>query len=244
MLDLESHDKRFFGIYRGVVVDNNDPLGQNRLKIKVPQITGGSVTNWAWPCRRTLITDHEAPNGVHARGYNSSTAQQTIAVSGVATSPTLVTFNTITGSDSIKINGSQVSVGKPGAYYFEVNLQVLYNGAANDQNFLAWFRKNNVNIGGSAKRNTVRGSGHYYNFTMATTQTLDAGDYLEVACAGASTGFVLDYDAGGGTTNADSSYRALFNMFNIAGNLPEPNSGVWVMYEGGDPNFPVWMGVF
>lgn len=26
--------------------------------------------------------------------------------------------------------------------------------------------------------------------------------------------------------------------------LPTPGSGVWVMFEGGDPDFPVWMGVF
>ena len=26
--------------------------------------------------------------------------------------------------------------------------------------------------------------------------------------------------------------------------LPEIGDGVWVMFEGGDPNFPVWTGVF
>ena len=26
--------------------------------------------------------------------------------------------------------------------------------------------------------------------------------------------------------------------------IPEVGSGVWVMFEGGDPNFPVWLGVF
>ena len=26
--------------------------------------------------------------------------------------------------------------------------------------------------------------------------------------------------------------------------VPAPGSGVWVMYEGGDPDFPIWMGVF
>ena len=24
----------------------------------------------------------------------------------------------------------------------------------------------------------------------------------------------------------------------------EPGDGVWVMFEGGDPNFPVWLGTF
>lgn len=30
----------------------------------------------------------------------------------------------------------------------------------------------------------------------------------------------------------------------LSPNLPPTSSGVWVMYEGGDPNKPVWIGVF
>lgn len=26
--------------------------------------------------------------------------------------------------------------------------------------------------------------------------------------------------------------------------LPQPGDGVWVMFEGGEPDYPVWMGVF
>lgn len=44
----ESWDKRFYGVYRGVVVDNSDPESQNRLRIQVPQILGQAITNWAW----------------------------------------------------------------------------------------------------------------------------------------------------------------------------------------------------
>lgn len=39
---------RFFGLYRGVVADNADPLNQGRLKLKVPQILADTVTEWAW----------------------------------------------------------------------------------------------------------------------------------------------------------------------------------------------------
>jgi hypothetical protein len=39
---------RFFGTYRGIVVDNADPLGRNRLRLKVPQILGDLATEWAW----------------------------------------------------------------------------------------------------------------------------------------------------------------------------------------------------
>jgi hypothetical protein len=42
-------DKRFFGIYRGIVVDTNDPKNLGRLKMQIPQILGTAVTNWSWP---------------------------------------------------------------------------------------------------------------------------------------------------------------------------------------------------
>jgi hypothetical protein len=44
-----AHDKRFYGIYRGVVADTNDPLSQNRIRMLVPQILGEAVTGWAYP---------------------------------------------------------------------------------------------------------------------------------------------------------------------------------------------------
>jgi len=45
----DPQDKRFFGIYRGVVVDANDPNDQGRIKMLVPQVLGNAATSWAWP---------------------------------------------------------------------------------------------------------------------------------------------------------------------------------------------------
>ena len=39
----------YFGVYRGLVVDNKDPQGHRRVTIKVPQLTGDFVSDWAWP---------------------------------------------------------------------------------------------------------------------------------------------------------------------------------------------------
>lgn len=44
----EYGNRRFYGLYRGVVFSNNDPLGQGRLKLKVPQVLADQVTDWAW----------------------------------------------------------------------------------------------------------------------------------------------------------------------------------------------------
>jgi uncharacterized protein involved in type VI secretion and phage assembly len=40
---------RFFGKYRGVVTDNNDPTSRGRLKVKAPAVLG-DLEVWALPC--------------------------------------------------------------------------------------------------------------------------------------------------------------------------------------------------
>jgi len=47
-------DKRttgpYFGKYRGMVVNNIDPLGIGRLQVQVPDVAGLVPTTWAMPC--------------------------------------------------------------------------------------------------------------------------------------------------------------------------------------------------
>lgn len=58
----------YFGIYRGICVDNADPLSKNRIKLKVPQVLHTNVTNWAFPC--LPVTD----NSTHATHTDSITS--------------------------------------------------------------------------------------------------------------------------------------------------------------------------
>ncbi len=41
---------RFYGKYRGVVTDNEDPNSQGRIKATVPEVLGDVETGWALPC--------------------------------------------------------------------------------------------------------------------------------------------------------------------------------------------------
>ena len=45
-----SSGQKFFGKYRGLVTDNNDPLMLGRILAKVPAVFGAKKTGWALPC--------------------------------------------------------------------------------------------------------------------------------------------------------------------------------------------------
>ena len=48
---VERMERRFFGKYRGWVVDNEDPARLGRLRLSVPSVLGPDVvTGWASPC--------------------------------------------------------------------------------------------------------------------------------------------------------------------------------------------------
>ena len=49
MIKDEFGNRRFFGVYRGIVAQVDDPLNRGRVKIQVPQVLSTAVTNWAWP---------------------------------------------------------------------------------------------------------------------------------------------------------------------------------------------------
>lgn len=43
-------DSRYFGKYRGIVVDDKDPEKRGRLKLSVPTVLGEATSTWALPC--------------------------------------------------------------------------------------------------------------------------------------------------------------------------------------------------
>ena len=45
-----SAEEKFYGKYRGVVLNNVDPMGKGRLLVQVPDVLGLSISSWAMPC--------------------------------------------------------------------------------------------------------------------------------------------------------------------------------------------------
>jgi uncharacterized protein involved in type VI secretion and phage assembly len=46
----EQMRERFYGKYRGLVTDNDDPRGMGRVRARVPEVLGDTVSPWAMPC--------------------------------------------------------------------------------------------------------------------------------------------------------------------------------------------------
>jgi uncharacterized protein involved in type VI secretion and phage assembly len=49
LYDMASQ-QRYYGKYRGRVLDNDDPLKLGRVQVEVPAIAGGEPLGWALPC--------------------------------------------------------------------------------------------------------------------------------------------------------------------------------------------------
>jgi hypothetical protein len=47
-------DNTFTGIYKGIVVDNDDPLFHYRVICQIPQVLGDAHSNWCEPLLPTL----------------------------------------------------------------------------------------------------------------------------------------------------------------------------------------------
>ncbi len=50
LASAERQTDRFYGKYRGIVLNNLDPLQQGRLQAIVPQVLGANPSTWALPC--------------------------------------------------------------------------------------------------------------------------------------------------------------------------------------------------
>jgi uncharacterized protein involved in type VI secretion and phage assembly len=49
--DLVDHVRtRFYGIYRGIVTDNDDPNSLGRIQAQVPAVFGSVTSGWCMPC--------------------------------------------------------------------------------------------------------------------------------------------------------------------------------------------------
>ena len=232
------HDIKHYGHYRGVVIDNNDPEKLGRVRLQVPQVSGLNVTDWAWS-----VGGHPRQGKVLYGAFSDYTTQ-----TPAANTPTVMAIgNTDEAIDVSVVGGSKVTFSHAGTYNFQWSGQ--FSSTDNSaQDVAVWIRRNGVDVVGStgivtvpSKHGTTPGSiiaGWNFVFTVA------AGEYIELWWHTTTTNVSLsNYPVG--TSPTHPSTASLIVTATLVGNyVPNAGEGVWVVYEGGDINFPAWIGVF
>lgn len=223
-------DNSYFGIYRGVVIDNNDPDQKGRLRLLVPQVLGEAVTDWAWPIGGA-IGQNKYPYGTF---YTNT--DQTIDVN------TATLVNNWIEADTSRsfLDGNKVYVEETGDYFLQFSAMLTKTNASSGTADV-WVRKNGVDIPDSNTRVTLSGSNAEVVMAAALILDLDAGDYIQFVASASATNTLISHSPAG----VGPAVPGVIATLNLIGKWkPQPNTGVWVTFEGGDPNFPLWIGGF
>lgn len=224
-------DKRYFGVYSGTVIDNRDPLDLGRVTLKVPQVLGESdksITDWA-PAMGGAISQNNWPYGTFY-----TTTDQAIGVN------TATVVNNWIEADTNKsyLDGTRLYVEESGDYLVQFSCMFIKTNASSGTVNL-WFRKNGVDIPDSNTKITLAGNNSEITMTVPLILDLDAGDYIEFVSSANSTNTFLSHDNAG----VGPAVPGIIATLNLIGKWkPQPGSAVWVMFQGGDPNFPLWIG--
>ena len=235
----EYWDKRFYGIYRGVVIDTNDPEGQNRIRMQVPQILGQAITNWSWPIIGVPV-HKKVPYGAFQDDLTQTAPSSTTAY------PMLLRVTDSANYVSV-VENSKVTFTYAGVYNIQWSGQ-FQNTDTSEHDIQVWIRKNGVDVTGSTGFISVPNkhggiNGHTivgWNYVLE----LEANDYIQFMWQSDSSQVTLEAYAGGTTPTTPTTASVILTASLIGGYTPEPGEGCWVMFEGGDPNFPLWLGAF
>jgi hypothetical protein len=109
-----SFDKRFYGIYLGLCVDNQDPENSQRIKLLVPQVLGGEFTEWASPCLPVIFNADHPDHKKHLASEVAALLQAHAdhPISGTTGGATVSTFGSHTHTFSYTATHTNNHTGK------------------------------------------------------------------------------------------------------------------------------------
>ena len=223
---LELAAASYPGVYRGLVIDNNDPEALGRVRLMVPQVSGEQVTGWAWPIGGGI--------GQINYPYGTFVTLSNQAISGTTT----VSNWTLEDGNKTSVSGTKLYVEESGDYMLQFSV-MLTRSSASSTTADVWVNKNGTAIPRSNSRVTISGSDAETLMTVAFILDLDAGDYIELVAYSPATNVSIVYHA----ASTGPAIPGVIATLSLIGKYkPKPNTPVWVTFEGGDPNFPLWMG--
>ena len=228
-----SFDQRFYGVYEGIVVNNNDPENRGRVTLQVPQVTGSAETNWC-PSLSGNINQTHFPYLTAV-----STVSQTVSAANTAT---IVNFSAIEDDNKIKlVDGTKLTVEESGDYFLQFSAQFAKPGSNSAQADI-WVLKNGNPVPRSNSRVTMAGNPNEVLAAVAFVIDLDAGDYVQFAFSSADNSVALTCHSSL-TSPTRPNIPGIIATLNLIGKYrPIAGTKVGVMYLAGDPNFPLWIG--
>jgi hypothetical protein len=221
-------ENKFYGMYRAVVADANDPEDLGRVSLIVPQVLGQSVTNWAWPVGGA-ISQVKYPYGSF-----STSGNQTLGVN----TATKITGFAEDDTNRMYLSNNRMYVQETGDYFLQFSA-VLTKSNSSSGTADIWIRKNGTNIPKTGTRIHLSGQGAEVVMTAGLILDLKVGEYIEFYGSANSTNTLITSYA----ANTGPAIPGVIASLNLVGKWkPQPNTTVWAMFEGGDPNFPLWIG--
>jgi hypothetical protein len=230
-----SYDKRYYGIYEGFVQDFDDPENNGRVRLTVPQVTGEvEWTGWAPNAGGGGLSQSSIPYGTF-----TTSANQTVTAANTAT----IVNSSFVAQDANKmfLDNGKIYVEETGDYFLMFSA-IFTKSNANTTTADLWLRKNGVNIPDSNTRVSVAGNNGETIMVANFILDLEYNDYIELVFSSPDANTKLTYYAASSSPTRPAVPGIIATLHLIGKYLPKPNQKVWVMYIGGDPNFPVWIG--
>lgn len=213
---------RFYGVYRGVVVDNLDPKGLGRLKVQVPQVLLDQVTDWAWAVHQPGVLRLTPPVGegvmVMFEGGDPSfpiwlgtfkSLSTPVSISfgsfydttnqpaAVIDTEYAVKMNTTDQASNVSIvDNTKITIANPGTYNLQWSGQ-FKNTDTQAHEVTIWLKYNGVTYPQSASIITVpskhgSASGHIIAAWNWVGTSQNPNDYVEIIWSSSSTAVSLE----------------------------------------------------
>jgi hypothetical protein len=238
-------DNLYHGIYRGIVINTSDPKNLNRLTVKVPQVTGESITNWAYPILGMPGYNKAIYGSFISKATQTSSTTSTYTV-GLDTTESA---NGITLIDPATTGPftSAIKFSYTGVY--NVQLSAQFYSTVSGNNFVQtdlWLRQNGVDVPDSVGTSAMGAKNPYTVVSWNYILPIAAGDNLQLVWH-VNTGGIptsLQYNPPGSSPVQPSTPSVTISANMVGGFTPLAGEPVWVMFEGGDPNYPLWLGTF
>jgi hypothetical protein len=173
-------------------------------------------------------------------GTFTTTANQTVAGANTAT---VVNSSFATqDANKISITNGKITVEETGDYFVMFSA-VFSKSNSNSTTADLWLRKNGVNIPESNTRVLVSGNNGETVMVANFILDLNAKDYIEFVFSSPDANTKLTYHAASSNPTRPA-VPGMIATINLVGKfIPRPGTKVWAMFEAGDPEYPVWIGV-